>query len=59
MNTPPFNITSKILNLVGQISETVALLDDDKVSKLSHILKKENRIKTITGTLEIEGKKVL
>jgi len=51
---PPFTITSKILNLVSQITEIVTKLEilefdvDLKLRKIS-------KIKTITGTLQIEG----
>ncbi|PCJ99627.1 MAG: cell filamentation protein Fic [Alteromonadaceae bacterium] len=52
--TPPFKITTKLLNLVAAISEQVGAL---KASSLdaSPQLRKQNRIKTITGTLAIEG----
>lgn len=51
---PPFTITTDILNLVASISEQVGQL---KASALhaSPQLRKQNRIKTITGTLAIEG----
>lgn len=51
---PPFTITTDILNRVASISEQVGQL---KASALhaSPQLRKQNRIKTITGTLAIEG----
>lgn len=51
---PPFTITTDILNLVANIGQQVGRLD---VSALhgSPQLRKQNRIKTITGTLAIEG----
>lgn len=51
---PPFTITTEIVNLVADISQQVGKLD---ASLLNHSpqLRKQNRIKTITGTLAIEG----
>ena len=51
---PPFTITSDILNLVAQISEKMGVLNGS-VLHSSPQLRKQNRIKTITGTLAIEG----
>lgn len=51
---PPYKITSQILSLVAQISETVAGVNMQAIN-LSPQLRKQNRIKTITGTLAIEG----
>ena len=51
---PPFTITSDILNLVAEISEQVGRLNASKLNA-SPQLRKQNRIKTITGTLAIEG----
>lgn len=52
--TPPFTITADILNLVAKISEQVGMLNASGLSA-SPQLRKQNRIKTITGTLAIEG----
>jgi len=52
---PPFTITPKILDLVSQISETVGKLEVLAPTAISPTLRKANKIKTITGTLEIEG----
>lgn len=52
--SPPFSITPEILNLVADISEQVGVLKADAFSA-SPQLRKQNRIKTITGTLAIEG----
>lgn len=52
--TPPFTITTEILNLVAEISEQVGRLDASALNA-SPQLRKQNRIKTITGTLAIEG----
>jgi len=51
---PPFEITSAILNQVGLISEKITELQFNEQS-LSPQLRKTNKIKTITGTLQIEG----
>ncbi len=52
---PPYTITPAILNLVAQISETVGRLtvlsDNAKALRLRRI----NRIRTIRGSLAIEG----
>ena len=52
---PPYTITSKIVNLVAEISESIghisAITDHDKILQLRRI----NRIKTIQGSLAIEG----
>lgn len=52
--TPPFTITTEILNLVADISQQVGRLDASALNA-SPQLRKQNRIKTITGTLAIEG----
>ena len=53
--TPPYKITSKILKLSTQISEELTKLQFTGVEKVNPILRKKNRIKTLAGTLEIEG----
>lgn len=50
----PFTITTDILNLVAQISQQVGELNASALNA-SPQLRKQNRIKTITGTLAIEG----
>lgn len=52
--TPPFTITTDILNSVADISEQVGQLQASG-QNASPQLRKQNRIKTITGTLAIEG----
>jgi len=52
--TPPFTITTEILNLVADISQQVGRLDVSALSA-SPQLRKQNRIKTLAGTLAIEG----
>ena len=52
---PPFTITEKILTLVSQISEYMVRLEMMELQNRAPTLRKTNKIKTITGTLEIEG----
>lgn len=52
---PPFTITSKILNLVSEISEALAKIEMQEHNIITPHLRKINRIKTLAGTLEIEG----
>lgn len=51
---PPFTITSQILKRVSSISERLGEINSDLINN-SPMLRKENRIKTIIGTLAIEG----
>jgi len=53
--TPPYTITSKILKLSTQISEELTKLQFTDAQKVNPMLRKKNRIKTLAGTLEIEG----
>ena len=52
--TPPFNLTSKTLSAVAEISEAIC---NPRLNLLQNSpeLRKQNRIKAITGTLAIEG----
>ena len=52
---PPYTITSKIIHLIAQISENIGRLTvlDEKEDNLK--LRKANRIRTIQGSLAIEG----
>lgn len=52
---PPYKITSKILKLSTQISEELTKLQFTGIEKVNPMLRKKNRIKTLAGTLEIEG----
>ncbi|WP_295023587.1 Fic family protein [Sulfurimonas sp.] len=52
---PPYTITSKILKLSTQISEELTKLQFTSTTKVNPMLRKKNRIKTLAGTLEIEG----
>jgi len=51
---PPFTITTEIIDLISEVSEQVGFVQRDFLNA-SPQLRKENRIKTITGTLAIEG----
>ena len=52
---PPYTITSKIIHLIAQISENIGRLS--ALEEVQHNLKlrKANRIRTIQGSLAIEG----
>ena len=52
---PPYDITSKILKLVSSISEKIGVVNANYLSKQSPQLRKQNRIKTIHSSLQIEG----
>lgn len=52
---PPYEITSKILNLISSISEKIGEVKSAKLIKPPTELRKRNRIKTIQSSLEIEG----
>jgi Fic family protein len=52
---PPYTITSKILSLVSRITEEIVKLEYKENQIITPYLRKKNRIKTLAGTLEIEG----
>jgi len=52
---PPYTITSTILNLTNKISEHITELKYSSSKSITPMLRKKNRIKTLAGTLEIEG----
>lgn len=52
---PPYQLSGKILRLVASISEKIGEVNAAHLSKLPAELRKENRIKTIHSSLEIEG----
>lgn len=52
---PPYEITTEILKLVTAISEKVGELNANYLNKPSPTLRKQNRIKTIHASLQIEG----
>ena len=51
---PPYKITSKIVNLISKITEEITKLEYSK-NFITPKLRKVSRIKTLSGTLEIEG----
>lgn len=51
---PPFTITPKIINQISAISQQLGQLDRSPL-QASPQLRKQNRIRTIQGTLAIEG----
>ncbi len=52
---PPFTITPIMLNLISKISEKLGRMEEVRSMGISPLLRKINRIKTLTGTLQIEG----
>lgn len=52
---PPFKITSQIIDLISQISESVGEINSLENSPRHVELRKENRIKTIHSSLAIEN----
>lgn len=52
---PPFSITGKILNLVSSISEKVGKLDVYNDLDTKPILRRNNRIKSVHSSLQIEA----
>jgi len=52
---PPYDITPKILKLISTISEKIGEVNANYLNKQSPQLRKQNRIKTIHSSLQIEG----
>ena len=52
---PPYSVTSHMLSLATSISEELTKIEYDEKKLITPMLRKKNRIKTIAGTLEIEG----
>ncbi|WP_324170840.1 Fic family protein [Sulfurimonas sp.] len=52
---PLFTITSKMLNLVSEITEALTKIESTQNSSITPYLRRTNRIKILAGTLEIEG----
>jgi len=52
---PPYSITSKMVNLISEISEEITKIEYNKQRFITPKLRKISRIKTLAGTLEIEG----
>ncbi|UCN00508.1 Fic family protein [Sulfurimonas sp. SWIR-19] len=53
--TPPYTITSKMLTLSTSIGEELTKIEFEANKTITPMLRKKNRIKTLAGTLEIEG----
>jgi Fic family protein len=52
---PPYQITSRILELVASVSEKIGEVNSAHLYKPPAELRRKNRIKTIKSSLEIEG----
>jgi Fic family protein len=52
---PPYTLTSKILTLSTKITEELTKIEHNQEHLLTLKLRKKNHIKTLAGTLEIEG----
>ena len=52
---PPYTITSKMLKLATSIGEELTKIEFETNKTITPMLRKKNRIKTLAGTLEIEG----
>jgi Fic family protein len=52
---PPYTITTKIIDLISKISLKIGKLEVSNIAINLPMLRKINQIKTITGTLQIEG----
>lgn len=52
---PPYTITTKMVNLISAISEELTRIECNEKYIITPQLRKKNRIKTLAGTLEIEG----
>ncbi len=52
---PPYDLTPKILKLISSISQKIGVVNSNYLSRPSPQLRKQNRIKTIQSSLQIEG----
>ena len=52
---PPYTLTTKIVNLISEISEELTRVEFSEKTIITPKLRKKNRVKTLVGTLEIEG----
>ncbi len=52
---PPYDITPKILKLITSISEKLGAVNANYLNKQSPQVRKQNRIKTIHSSLQMEG----
>lgn len=55
MYKPPYTITTKMVHLISAISEEMTKIEINQDAVITPHLRKVNRIKTLAGTLEIEG----
>ena len=55
MLNPPYEITPSILRLIASISEKVGAVNANFLNKQSPTLRKQNKIRTIHSSLQIEG----
>ena len=55
---PPYDITPQILKLIRSISEKIGEVNANYLSKQTPQLRKQNRIKTIHASLQIEGNRL-
>lgn len=55
MYKPPYRITTKIIKQISEISELIAEVKYIDKNYNTIKLRKENRVRSITGTLQIEG----
>lgn len=55
---PPYDITPQILKLIRSISEKIGEVNANYLSKQMPQLRKQNRIKTIHASLQIEGNRL-
>ncbi|MFP5436625.1 MAG: Fic family protein [Bacteroidia bacterium] len=53
--TPPYDITSKIITLLASVSEKIGAANALYLNRQSPQLRKQNQIKTIHSSLQIEG----
>ncbi len=54
-NYPPYKINSNIVNYISSITEAITKLEINEKNIITPLLRKKNRVKTLAGTLEIEG----
>ena len=52
---PPYTITPEIMKAVAQIAELLGELKSLQITKPNPVLRKQNSIRTIQGSLAIEG----
>ncbi|MCI5223888.1 MAG: Fic family protein [Candidatus Electrothrix sp. AR4] len=53
--TPPFTLTTRILDLVERIGEALGRLQMSKEQQIAPHLRRDNRIRTVQASLAIEG----